>query len=268
MKDMIKEYDPNYPIIVGLAGKAATGKTSVAQTIVPMASFNNTRGGIVWEHLFFAMPLYEFYSVRTKIEGINSQSRKLYGIHETLYDLYGSSPIGNIPTYDNFINLVHDIGAEKLDSDGSKPRSFLQNVGDLCREHDEKCFANWGIRKVTQMHKEYLKTIEENKEPSPYCVLISDVRFKNEAEAILARPNSMIIRFDTDDEVRRERIFKRDGFYMTDEQMNHRSEQEIDLFSDIVSAVVNSSSVSVEDQSSATMEAVKESFGLKNYAKN
>jgi dephospho-CoA kinase len=264
---MTQEYNPNYPIIIGLAGKAATGKTSAAETIVPKASFNNIRDGLMWEHLFFAMPIYELYSIRTKIEGVNSQSRKLYSIHETLYDLYGSSPIGNIPLYDDFIKLVHDIAEEPLNFAGGKPRTFLQSVGDLCRAHDDRCFADWGVRKAYKMYREYIKSTNED-DVKPYCVLISDVRFKNEAEAILSRPNSMIIKYDSSDEIRRERIYDRDGVYMTDQQMSHRSEKEIELFSDLATTVINSSSISVEDQASATMEAVKESFGLKTYAKN
>jgi hypothetical protein len=265
---MKHEYNPNYPIIVGLAGKAATGKTSAAETIVPKASFNNMRDGIMWEHIFFAMPIYELYSIRTKIEGANSQSRKLYSTHEALYDLYGSSPIGNIPNYDDFVKLVYDVVQEPLNFSGGKPRTYLQNIGDLCRAHDEKCFADWGIRKAYKMYREYLRSVKEDEEANPYCVFISDVRFKNEAEAILAKPNSMLIGYETSDTVRRERIYDRDGVYMTDEQMSHRSEQEIDSFSDLVSVLIDSSSISIEDQASATIEAVRESFGLKSYAKN
>jgi cytidylate kinase len=267
MEPMRYNYNPSYPIIVGLSGKAATGKTSVAETIVPKASFDNMRDGVIWEHIFFAMPIYELYSSRTKIEGLNAESRKLYSIHETLYDIYGSSPIGNIPSYDDFIKLVHDINAEPLNFAGGKPRTFLQNAGDLCRSHYEKCFSDWGVRKATKMHREYIRSVEED-EAKPYCIFISDVRFRNEAEAILARPNSLIIRYDSSDEIRKERIYNRDGEYMTDEQNAHRSEMEIESFSDLVSTIIDSSSMSVEDQASATMEAVKESFGLKTHAKN
>jgi regulator of PEP synthase PpsR (kinase-PPPase family) len=117
------------------------------------------------------------------------------------------------------------------------------------------------------MHREYVRSVEED-QAKPYCIFISDVRFKNEAEAILARPNSLIIRYDSSDEIRKQRIYNRDGAYMTDEQNAHRSEIEIESFSDLVSTVIDSSSMSIEDQASATMEAIKESFGLKIYAKN
>lgn len=265
---MSRMYNPDYPIVVGFAGKAATGKTSVAEAIVPKASFDNFRSGIYWDHIFFAMPLYELLAIRTKIEGVNSQSRKLFAIHETLYDLYGNTTLGSVPDYHSFISLVDSIGREPLDLEGAKPRSFLQKAGDMCRAHDPKCFAKWGVKKSYELHREYVKSLEEDEESKPYCVLISDVRFENEAEAILKLPNSMLIMFDASDEVRRERIFSRDGVYMTDAQMSHRSEKEIDNFAHTASATIDSSSMSVEDQAVKTITLIKEKFGLTSYAQN
>jgi cytidylate kinase len=265
---MSRIYNPDYPIVVGLAGKAATGKTSVAELIVPKAAFDNVKSGVYWDHIFFAMPIYELLSIRTKIEGANSQSRKLFAIHETLYDLYGNSTLGDIPDYYSFISLVDNIGREPIDTAGSKPRSFLQKAGDLCRAHDPKCFAKWGVRKSYELYREYNKSLEEDETANPYCVLISDVRFENEAESILKLPNSMLILFEASDEVRKERIFSRDGVYMTDEQMSHKSEKEIDNFSSLASAIIDSSSMSVEDQAVKTITIIKEKFGLSSYAQD
>lgn len=264
---MTIEYDPDYPIIVGLAGKAATGKTSVAEAIVPKASFGNDKDGLIWDHIFFAMPLYEFFSIRTKIEGANSQSRKLYAIHETLYNLYGSSPIGNIPHYYEMISLVDKIYNEPLPDTETKPRSFLQNIGDYCRSYDESCFAKWGVRKAQKIHQNYITEAEKEKEDTkPHCILISDVRFRNEAECILSQPNSFLIRFDASDEVRRERIFTRDSVYMTDEQMSHRSEKDLDNISKDLFHIIDSSYINIEEQVKQTIEAIKGKFPI--HAKN
>jgi dephospho-CoA kinase len=249
------------PIVVGLAGKAATGKTSVAESIVPKAAFASVKEGFVWDHIFFAMPLYEFYSIRTKIEGLNSESRKLYAIHEVLYELYGSSPIGNIPQYNDLVKLTNEILHKGLMFSGSKPRSFLQEVGDMCRQYDQECFAKWGVRKAKQLHKEYVKSISEEDQQHPHCVLISDVRFENEAEAILSQPNGMLIVYDADPEVRKERILMRDGVMMTEEQMSHKSEKQIDLFIDKASVVIDSSSMTIEEQVMATVESIRKYSG-------
>lgn len=259
---MKKEYNQDHPIILGLAGKAATGKTAVAESIVPKASFGNTNSGIVWDHIFFAMPLYEFYSIRSIIEGMNAESRKLFSIHQALYDLYGNSPLGSMPSYDNFTDLVHKINNERLEFDGNKPRSFLQKVGDYCREYEESCFAKWGTRKAVSIHNEYLNSLDKDEEEIPHCVIVSDVRFINEAEAILNQPNGIIVQFEASDEVRRNRIFSRDSVFMTDEQMSHRSEKEIDMMSDLVDLVIDSSNIKIEEQVNLTIKAVKESFGL------
>lgn len=263
---MKKDYDQNYPIILGLAGKAATGKTSVAESIVPKASFAASRQGMLWEHIFFAMPLYEFYSARTKIEGLNSESRKLFSIHQTLYELYGSTPLGSAPPYEEFVDLVKSIGSKPINSYGSKPRSYLQEVGDMCRSYDPNCFAKWGISKANKMFHDYTRSIDDYEEEIPYCVIISDVRFKNEADAILSSPNGMLIVYDADVNTRQERILNRDGVLMTEEQMSHRSEKEIDLFSHQASAIIDSSSMKVEDQALATMKIVRERFNVDTYA--
>jgi dephospho-CoA kinase len=263
---MNTEYNPNYPIIVGLSGKAATGKTSAAEYIVPKASFWSPKQGMIWDHIFFAMPLYEFYSARTKIEGMNSESRKLFSIHETLYDLYGSSPLGPMPSYKDFVNLTEAIATKPINHNGSKPRSFLQEVGDMCRHFDPQCFAKWGTRKVNKLFKEYERSISDSEDILPFCVLVSDVRFENEADAILSMPNSMLIVYSASDDVRKERILSRDGVLMTDQQMSHKSEKEVDLLFDKASAIIDTSSMSVETQALETMKIIKNKFEVFNYA--
>jgi hypothetical protein len=260
---MISNYNPDYPILVGLAGKAATGKTSVAEAIVPKASFGNERDEMIWDHLFFAMPLYELFSIRTKIEGENKDSRQLYAIHETLYDIYGSSPLGKVPKYADLIELVYAIYEESIYFEGSKPRTFLQKVGDYCRHYDPNCFASWGIRKAKKIYRENILSTENE---VPHCILISDVRFKNEAEAILAEPNSFLIRFDADPEIRRERIFNRDNVYMTDDQMSHSSEKELDQIEDSLFHIIDSSNMTIEQQVDHTVSAIKRKF--LSHAKN
>ena len=78
----------------------------------------------------------------------------------------------------------------------------------------------------------------------------------------------MLILFEASDEVRRDRIYSRDGVYMTDEQLSHKSEKEIDGFSHLASGTIDSSSMSVEDQAVKTITLIKEKFGLTSYAQN
>ena len=71
------------PIVIGLAGRAGSGKTSVAESIVPKAGFEVLRYGMKWDHIFYALPLYEMASSKKNIQGLNADSRKKYALHDT-----------------------------------------------------------------------------------------------------------------------------------------------------------------------------------------
>jgi cytidylate kinase len=248
----IKEFDNNQPIIIGLAGRAGSGKTSVAENIVPKGSIEAMRGGIKWDHIFYALPLYEMSSIRRTIKGMNENNRQLYALHEALYDVYGKNPLGSIPSYDDFISRVLEIKNLFIEPEGIKPRSFLQKAGDICGKDFEDCFAKWGISKSFALHREYIKNSNEE-DRMPYAVIISDVRFINEAENILKQKNGMVVCFDASEETLQNRILKRDGQFMDPVLAAHRSEQQIEQIKNISSFVINTDNMSIEEQTSATM---------------
>lgn len=253
-----KKFYIDQPIILGLAGKAATGKTAVAESIVPKAQINVVNSSIVWDHIFFALPLYELASIKNNIKGLRERERQLYAIHNVLYELFGGSALGNVPDYKDLTNLVNEIWEMPLDRNG-KPRSFLQRVGDLCRFYDEQCFAKWAISKSVKNYinysNEYEKS-ESDEDKKPFCMIISDVRMKNEAEAILKQPNGIIVCYEASDEVRNQRMLTRDGRLMTKEQANHKSEHEIEFVKELSSAIIDSSSLSIEEQTAQTINLV------------
>ena len=43
---------------------AGSGKTSVAEALRPKGSMQTTSSGIIWEHIFHALPLYELASAK------------------------------------------------------------------------------------------------------------------------------------------------------------------------------------------------------------
>lgn len=261
-----KKFYNNQPIILGLAGKAATGKTSVAEAIVPKAQVNVVSNHITWDHIFFALPLYELVSIKSSIRGLRERERQLYSIHNTLYDLFGGSALGNVPDYNELISLVNRVWQMPLGAN-SKPRTFLQTAGDLCREHDPDCFAKWGIMKSIKNYRNYIRELEEDEfelDQLPFCVIISDVRFQNEADAILKQPNGILVCYETSDDIRNERMFKRDGQLMTVAEMNHKSEQQIDQIKSVASAIIDSSNLTIEEQTNKTIDIVN-SF-VKQYA--
>jgi cytidylate kinase len=251
-----KSFRKELPIIVGLAGKAGSGKTSVAEHIVPKGSVETIKYGCKWDHIFYALPLYELSSIRRSIKGLNEKNRQLYAIHDVLFNIYGGSSIGIVPEYDDFIARVHSIYDLKIEPEGIKPRSFLQKAGDICRESFENCFSMWGILKSINLYKSYVKSLEEDEEEKPFIVLISDVRFENEASRILSQPNGVVICFDASKETLDERILLRDGKLMSEDQASHRSEQEIDAIKAIASAIISTDNMTIEEQAQATLTAI------------
>lgn len=249
------------PIIIGLAGKAGSGKTSVAEYLVPKGSIDTTLYGIKWDHIFYALPLYELASIRRSIKGASEVSRQKYAIHSTLFDIYGNSSIGFIPEYDDFVERVNKIQSMPIEPEGIKPRSFLQKAGDICRESFEDCFATWGIKKGVELYRRYVKSLEEDEVKIPFVVLISDVRFENEAKKIIDHPNGFLVCFDAEQETLNDRILKRDGQLMTSEQKNHKSEQEIDIIKNLAHVVIKCDNMSVEEQAKATLAALNINVG-------
>jgi dephospho-CoA kinase len=254
-------FDPNQPIILGLAGKAATGKTSVAEFIVPKAQINASSNNIIWDHIFFALPLYEMASVRKQIKGLREKDRQLYSLYNILYDLFGGSPIGNVPDWEELVRLTKDIYSLEIEPEDIKPRTFLQKVGDLCRAIDEDCFARWAIAKSNKLFRSYLKDESLFHESNPFCVIISDVRFMNEAEWILKQQNGIVVCFDASDDVRSSRMLKRDGAVMTAEQSAHKSEREIDLVKQMATKIIDTNNLTIEQQAQATISVINEVMG-------
>jgi hypothetical protein len=132
----------------------------------------------------------------------------------------------------------------------------LQNAGDICREGFEDCFAKLGISKSNKIYNNYVRSIDEDEIENPFAVIISDVRFENEARAILEQPNGMVICFDADQSVLNQRILDRDGRLMSDEHMNHKSEQQISIVKEIATSVIDTSNMNIEQQTKATLEAI------------
>lgn len=251
----------NSPIILGISGLAGTGKTSVAESIVPKGRIVQN-SDLVWDHIFFALPLYELASIKTNVRGLREKERQLYEIHNVLYDLYGGSPIGDVPDYHDLISLVHKIYSLPIEED-IKPRSFLQKAGDLCRELREDCFATWAIAKAKSLHKEYLRSTPED-DVLPFIVIISDVRFINEASCIINQDNGVLVNFSASDEVRFNRLMNRDGYMMSEEQRKHKSENEMDSIQSLAHVIIDTDNMSIEGQTVATINFMKDR--VMNYA--
>lgn len=261
---MSKRFNPEHPIVVGLLGEAATGKTVVGRGFVPYASSSHVylndpnddeeEARLVVEHLWFAMPLYEMAAVKTKTEGEKRKQRQLYGTYEVLFDLFGRSPLYGLPKFDTMVELTKEIAALPIAADG-KPRTFLQTAGTMCRDLDEDVFVKWMDRKIKANAARYIEMVV------PHLTFISDVRMVNEAKWIADQPNGVLIKFSCDDEVRAERIEKRDGKRMTAEQLSHESELSVKMIpKKIIDTTIDSTDLTVQEQAAATTEFINDLF--------
>jgi len=247
----------NQPIIIGLAGKAGSGKTSVAESIVPKGSIETTKYGIKWDHIFYALPLYEMASIKKNIQGLNQKRRRMYAIHQVLYDLYGGTSLGDIPEYEDLTSMVEKIYSMPIEPEGIKPRDFLQKAGDICRSISPDCFARWAIIKSSRIYRSYVSQVPEDEDPYPMSVLVSDVRCLNEAEHILKQPNGVVICFEASTETLNERLFKRDGKLMNPEHALHATENGIEEIKNMATLIINTDGMSLEDQTEETLKQLK-----------
>jgi len=248
----MEKFRNNQPIIIGLAGKAGSGKTSVAEAIVPKGSLEAVKFGYRWDHLFFALPLYEMASIKKNIMGINEKSRKLFALHSVLYELYGGSAIGNMPDYEKFVEIVYEIESLSIEPEGVKPRTFLQQAGDVCRSNYADCFAHWAIIKSYKLYTQFCNE-SDNIDDAKMAVIISDVRYPNEAAAIKKQPNGLIVCFDASEETLNNRLLKRDGLVPTKIQSEHASENGIDEVKKMADIIINTDDMSLEDQTLNTL---------------
>lgn len=251
------------PIFIGFCGPAGSGKTSTAKSIVPASSFsfygdianpNDPDGSIVWDHLWFAMPLYEIANYRLMTEGPESKDRIMYGIHDVLNSVMQR----RIP-YDDLIELVYDVYSMPCKVEGTKPRSFLQNVGSYCRNLYKDCFTDYIKYKIYNNYRNISIEFDRNDmDPPTYMAIISDVRMPNEAQMIKSQQNNILIKFTASKEVLNERLMNRDGLLLTSDQTNHESEKGVNEIPDEwFDIIIDTSDMTVEDQAKAVRDFMK-----------
>ncbi len=257
----------NYPIIIGFCGRAGTGKTSVANSIVPSHAVKfDHENGVVWDHSFFAMPLYEMASIKRMTKGEKEEDRVLFQLHDVLFDLFGGSPLYGAPSYDQFVKLTKEIADIPMPIDEDmKPRMFLQKAGELCRREYENCFTQWAKKKAYQRSATILSDKDEaNENIDRYVCIISDVRYENEAEMIKSLPGGILIRFDASNDIRMDRLQKRDGYTMPDSELNHKSEQVELIREEIIDCIINTDNMSISEQAKASLNVIRKEISRIN----
>jgi cytidylate kinase len=245
-------FNDSKPIILGIAGKAGTGKSTIGSYLAPMgriaSSFQQENEGfypIFWDHLSFAMPLYRISSIRTGIQGSNRDDRIKYEILDTVLDSFGKSPLFGAPPFQNLIQMVNQLATYPCPQDGSKPRAFLQYAGDVFREEDSHVLIKLMARKIRDINTRFRQDVdqvladhdEEGTDevliPKVPGIVVTDVRTRDEAAFLLQQENIILIKLECDDATRFARLSERDGEGIeTLTTRNHETEQQLNTIPD------------------------------------
>ena len=250
-------YEPDKPIYVGLIGKMGSGKTSTASAIVPSAQMTINPGNEpIWEHMFYAMPIYEMIGIKKKIIGIKAHDRRLYELHRVMTTLL-PNPLAGAPDYLDMFNLIYELEEWKLPPDGIKPRDFMQKVGDICLGYNKECFVNHLMKESNIRYKN-----SQLDGPKPYICIVSDVRYQHEAVAIARQNNGLLIELKASDEARAERILQRDGYVPTLAQLNHQSEH-LDISRELIDYIIDTDNMTLQGQAQEVKDIITNHFSLK-----
>lgn len=244
------EFNPYEPVCVGFSGKAGSGKTETAKALIPQQTYVYSDvekfPETMWDHYWFSAPLYEMANIKMNIEGADTESRKLYLLHNVLNGLMAQ----RIP-YEDLVELVYDIYAMPCVVEGMKPRTFLTHSSDIIKATGYvDCFSDYVKRRIRNDYIRIEHDAERNDQDVPWYIgIVSDVRYPREAEMVKSHQNSILIKFETSDEVREQRLLNRDGVLLTSTQRQHNSETGFDDIPDeCYDYIINTDGLTLEEQ--------------------
>lgn len=195
-------YDQDRLVVVGIKGRSRSGKTTLAQNISRKISC----GVDHIDHLAFAQALNELITIKRDTQGALERDRQLYAVHTLLAKLLGGSPLFGAPAYDELVELAYYIVDKPLGY--GKPRNFMLEVARLLREYRNECFIEHTYN--TMIHRRNLFLTEDS---DSYIAILSDVRYKEEAEFIKSFHRNLIIEIDISFEELQSRPSEEDMVY-------------------------------------------------------
>lgn len=199
VKTALKRIDDKKSIFYAMSGKMGAGKDTIGDLI--QESLIDKGYEVIC--MSYSTPM------RKEISEIVKDFDKLS--KEEIFVKYNTS-------YDNINKLLELLDGENIYKRTSPSRKAIQFWGtDVRRKQD----SNYWTNKLVELS---IQAINDNK-----SVYISDVRFPNEVESITDF-NGKILRLEVSEEVRCERILKRDNLKPTQEHLNHSSETSLDNY--------------------------------------
>lgn len=207
-------------VIVGLAGKAGSGKTSVAEQFVPAHSPSRHRSGndiVVVDKLKLAAPLYEIYGTG-EMSGSEAKSRQEYAVFDVLREVFGGNPLYGAPPLSE-LSLRTNAVIERIMQIGlDNRREILQWTAEYCRSFNNDCFVNLLVKKALLLAEQNAAVVNREVDPTSYeelivSIIIDDVRFNNEAARLkkVFGKDCFIAKLECEESERMDRIIERDG---------------------------------------------------------
>lgn len=157
----------NSALTIGLHGLPGTGKDTLADYLVDKHGFTKVAFADRLKRELcrvFNEPMTTFTNRVTKIV-------PSYHLRYSRCNYY--------PFIRFLLKRAHDAGDQKFDADAPRtPRYMMQAYGDFCREHNPNYF---------------IETVEQVIRETEGHVVVTDVRFQNERDAVKFFPRSYII---------------------------------------------------------------------------
>jgi thymidylate kinase len=260
--------------IVAFGGLQGAGKDTQAECLKPLG----------YKQFAFSTPMYRIAKLSQQREG-NSDRFAPYELFNQCIDLFGG--VASAPPFavtsalvsNSIPQLYKSSGAFDIMARGTKPRTFLQGIGDTFRSFDENIFSEYLasqiMRDVRKSVDAYLNKLEllESGNLIPTTVgdlttrldlsyVITDMRYPQEHKAIAELANRLpqfvrpdlhvrinFIKLDVTEKNAIDRVCKRDNVMpeVVKQSMSHSSEQALpdNMYDHIIDG-----NLSIEDVSS------------------
>lgn len=200
-------------VIIGISGKIGSGKNYLAEKL--MQEFAKT-GHTTAEGSFATALRTELNRIiqTIKVDYIEGLSHER--IVATISEMYNMTIDEAHALYSQVIGDIIEIDGLTAYSRTESIRRALQMLGTDIRRNK---------------HTNYWVDAFHDSLPKADFVLVTDVRFPNEADSIKLH-DGIMIRLDLDAEVIKKRIQSRDGLQYSEDALNHPSEKALDSYND------------------------------------
>lgn len=219
--------------IIGISGKIGSGKNYLAEQLIKELH----KLGYSTKEASFAS------SLRNELDRI-IKTIKVDVLDDVAYDeIIAHIEAIHVMSYDDAQTLFEMMVDDIVNIDGLNAHSRTESIRRALQ------FLGTDIRRKTDSEywvKEFHRTVPESD-----FILVTDVRFPNEADSIV-ETNGLMIRLEVAPEVIQQRVESRDGLKYSDDALTHPSELALDDYSkfdytveteynidDIVSFIVN-----------------------------